>query len=182
MILGQVERYVIEQEPNAVVIRMRQGGNALRLCAIAAVVLGVSWWFGPYGPQPRDLDASFFWIWCAGWTMFLLFGLLGALYREDWTIGAQEIAVRRSFGGTGRVRTMARTSPLKLAVVRDDARGHKRRRDAVFPWLVCFLDASGNRTKVRLKLQRRDSVDALLAALRSGVTLEVHDLGEKNRV
>jgi hypothetical protein len=49
-ILGRAERYTIDQHPNAVVVRMRQGLRALGVAAVSLGVLIASWWFGPYGP------------------------------------------------------------------------------------------------------------------------------------
>ena len=52
MLLGQAERYRIEQRAEGVVITMDQRKNAGGFAGFILALLALSWWFSPYGPHP----------------------------------------------------------------------------------------------------------------------------------
>ena len=173
MELGRAERYVVEQESNGIVIRMRQGFRGLFFVVLGAGVLGATWWFGPYGPaHQQDIDGVFYWLWSGMWTLLTTMGLLAAFYTEDWTITHAEVAVRKGFRSGGRVRRVARGPVLALVVERAQREGQKT---PIFPWRIHVLDAAGARTRLKLDLQRREAVDDLLRALRLATTVQVED-------
>jgi hypothetical protein len=178
VVLGGAERYVVEQQPNGVVIRMRQGLRGLFFLFFSAAVLAATWWFGPYGPRPAAVTGAFYWIWSGGWAFMASMGLLGAFYTEDWTITHDEIAVRRGFRSNGRVRRVAKASSLGLMVERMPP---QRGRTPIFPWRVHVLDAAGARTRLKMDLQRRESVDELLRALRLGMTVQIQEPADAGR-
>jgi hypothetical protein len=170
LILGRAERYTIEQHPNAVVVRMRQGLRALGVAAVSLGVLIASWWFGPYGPEASYFDGLFYWIWSGAWGLFLVVALFGAAYRENWTFTAKEVLVKKSFRVSSTERRVPRASPLALRV--EQAQGSPRKRP-VFGWRVHVLDAQRNVCGLHFDLQRRDGVESLIAGLRLGLSLDV---------
>jgi hypothetical protein len=154
MILGQIERYTIEQLPGRVVISMRQQRNALGMLAVVSAVITASWWFGPYGPHPAEFEGGFYWFWMALWGSFFVLSVLGIFYREDWAITDTEVTVTKSSGGTGKTRRIPRGRTLRIQVERRRP-SSKRGRSEIFPWRVHFLDAEGNVSKLHLDFQRR---------------------------
>jgi hypothetical protein len=174
MILGQIERYTIEQLPGRVVIRMRQRSNALGALAVALAVIAASWWFGPHGPRPTGLEGGFYWFWMALWGFFVAMSVLGIFYREDWAITDTEVTVRKSSGGTGKTRRMPRGRTLGIQIERRRSSSRSGKSD-VFPWRVHFLDANASVSRLHLDFQKRSSVDQLIAACRPVISMNVHD-------
>jgi hypothetical protein len=170
--LIRVERYVIEQTADAVVLRMRQSPNALGVAALSCGVLLLSWWFGPYGPHPTEFGGFFYWIWSLFWGIVVLLALGGACQREDWTITREETVVIRSFGGGWRsVQRVPRTRTLGVRVELRQETEEGR----IFPWRLHFLDDTGDTSGLSVLLQRRGSVHRFLEALRAVVPLDVDD-------
>jgi hypothetical protein len=173
MTLERVERYVIERCARGIVLRMRQGRRALGVGLLSLAVLLVSWWFGPHGPRPAGdwgRSDSFYWIWSGFFSLVFVLGLVGALYREDWTITDQDIVVTRSLGpwcGTRRV-PRARSLGIRLEIITGVD-------GPIFPYRLRFLDAERRDSGLYIELQLTRSVDRFLEALRSVLTLDVED-------
>jgi hypothetical protein len=65
----------------------------------------------PYGPRPAldwALSDSFYWLWSGFFGLVFIVGLLGALYRENWSITEQDIVVTKSVGPWRRTRRVPR--------------------------------------------------------------------------
>ena len=129
------------------------------VAALSLGVLVVCWWFGPYGARPTAPWANadwFYWIWSAFFAVVLILALLGAMHTEDWIIPTgRPLAIRvEHFAGT------------------DD--------QPVFPFQVKLVDAAGKNRVIAL--QRHDSVDQFLQALRTVLTLDVDDGRNKARL
>ena len=174
MILGQVERYTVEQLPGRVVIRMRQHSNALGMLTVVTAVIAASWWFGPYGPRPAGFQGGFYWFWLALWGFFFVLSVLGVFYREDWAITDTEVSVTKSSGGAGKTRRIPLGRTLSIQVERRRP-SSKSGNSEIFPWRVHFLDAAGNVSRLHLDFQRRASVDRIIAAFRPVISLDVDD-------
>ncbi len=175
--LARIERYDIEPSAHGTVLRMRQGLRALGVALLALGVLLLSWWSGPYGPRPASAWGQsdvFYWLWSGFFGLLFVLGLLGAVYREDWSITDHEILVTKSLGPWRTVRRVPTARPLAIRVemiaARDDG--------PVFPFRLRFLDAEGNSPGLRIDLQLARSVDQFLNTLRGAVPLEVDDLRE----
>ena len=176
MRLARIERYDIEQSADGPVVRMRQGRRALGVALLSLCVLVVSWAFGPLGPRPAPAwgqSDAFYWLWSGFFALIFVFGLLGAIYREDWTITEQAMLVTSSLGPWRSARRVPRARPLGVRV-----ETIARRDGPVFPCRLRFLDAEGNNSGLRVDLQFTRSVDQCLEALRSVVPLDVEDLRE----
>ena len=174
MTLERVERYVIEQSVRGPVLRMRQGRRALGVAFLSFAVVFVSWLFGPYGPRPASTWAqsdAFYWLWSSFFSFAFIMGLLGALYREDWTITEQDIVVTKSVGPWRRTRRVPRARSLGIRVEiitgGDD--------EPIFPYRLCVLDAERKDSGLRIELQLTSSVDRFLEALRPMLTLDIDD-------
>jgi hypothetical protein len=177
LVLGRVERYIIEQRSNGIALRMRQAKNALGVAALSAGVLLLSWWFGPYGPRSSDAGGFFYWIWSGFWAVIVIAGLLGALRREDWTITDRETVVTTSFAGWRSARRLPRTRQLAIRVELRESAGEGR----VFPWRLHVLDDNRNVSGLSVHVQRRRSVDRFLETLRAALPLDVEDSTERSR-
>jgi len=175
LVLGRVERYIIEQRSNGVALRMRQAKNASGVAALSLGVLLVTWWFGPYGPRSSDSEGFFYWIWSGFWAVIVIVGLLGALRREDWTITDRETVVTTSFAGRHGTQRLPRTGPLGIRVEFRESAGEGR----VFPWRLHVLDDNRNVSGLCVHVQRRRSVDRFLETLRAALPLDVEDSTER---
>jgi hypothetical protein len=173
MILGRAERYSIEQHDDRVVLLMKQGVIGVRVGIVCAVVLIGTWWIGPYGPQTiaalRTPDV-FYWIWSGFFIILVLASLLGAPFiRKDIEITDDEVIAESVVYGSKSSRRISRGRPLGIRVekvpIHEDG--------PMFPYRVHFLDANGKDAGLFIELQRKASVDRLLEALRSAVTLDV---------
>jgi hypothetical protein len=174
MTIERVERYLIEQSVQGTVLRMRQGRRALGVAFLSLAVLGVSWWFGPYGPRPAlnwALSDSFFWIWSGFFSLIFILGLLGALYQEDWTITEQDILVTKSVGPWRRARRVprARSLGIRVEIITGGDDG------TIFPYRLRFLDAEQKDSGLLIELQLARSVDRFLEALRLVLALDIDD-------
>jgi hypothetical protein len=177
LIPRRIERYVIEDGPGGVALKMRQAPNALGFAAVTGSVLAVSWWFGPYGPHPTRFEGWFYWVWSGALGLFTILGIVAAWYREDWIITSRDTTVTQSFPGWRRMRRLPRTRALGIRV--EYTRGSGR-EGGVFPWCLHILneetqDASG----LSVLLHRRRGVDRFFDALREVVTLDVDDPTER---
>ena len=184
MIIDCVERYIIEKCAHGIIVRMRQGRQALALSLLSLAVLLASWWFGPYGPQPSIYWAPpdrFYWIWSGFFSLVFLLGLVGPLYQENSTITEQEIVVSKSLGPWCRIRRVSRARSLgvRVEIMPWDSSTGK----ANFPYRICFLDSERKDSGLRILLQLPQSVDRFLKALHPAITLDVEDprMGKANR-
>lgn len=180
MTIERVERYAIEPCADGIVLRMRQGRRALGVALVSIAVLLASWWFGPYGPRPASEWArsdSFYWLWSAFFSLVSVLGLVGALYREDWTIAGQDIVVTNSLGPWCRTRRVRRARPLGIRV--EIVPGADEGR--AFPYRLRFLDAEQHDSGLCVELQRTRSVDQFLEALRGALSLAVEDARTSRR-
>jgi hypothetical protein len=173
LVSTRIERYLIEECPDGISVRMRQARNALGVAGIAAAVLVASWWYGPYGPRHGDFNGVFYWVWSGFFAVCVVLGLLGALRREDWTISRRDTGVTTSFAGWRRSRHVPRARALGIRVRFSTGMGNE---GAIFPWRVDVLneetrDVSG----LYLLLQRRRSVDRFLEAVRDVLPVDVDD-------
>jgi hypothetical protein len=174
MTIERVERYRIEPHVGRIELTMRQGGRALGVAAISAAVLVVSWWLGPHGPRPFPRwgaeSGAFYWLW-SGFFAVVLLSLVGAVYREDWTITEREIVLTKSFGFRTTKRRVAtgRTVAIRVEHLTDPDEGR------IFPFRIRFLDADRNDSGLLVELQSISSVDRFLVPLRAALTLEVDD-------
>jgi hypothetical protein len=179
LVRTRIERYLIEDCPGGVALKMRQAKNGLGVAAIASAVFVVSWWFGPRGPHPTDFGGWFYWVWSGLFGLGVVLGLLGALHREDWTITRRETTVTSSFAGWRRIRRLPRTRALAIRV--EFARGMGN-DGAIFPWQLQVLDDdTRDGSGLRVLLQRRGSVDRFLEALREVLPLDVDDTARRRR-
>ena len=178
MILGRAERYTIEQRQDRVVLMMRQARNGLGVGLIAAGVLLLSWWFGPYGPRtaptfggPAGKPHGFYWIWLSFFAFVFLASLLGIFYSQDVTITGREIIAETSFCWWRWSRRIPRGQALGIWTETIDSDGE----GVAFPYRVHLLDADGRVSGLYVEFQRRRSVEQMLAALRPVLSLDVRD-------
>jgi hypothetical protein len=174
MTIERVERYLIEPHVGRIELTMRQGGRALGVAAISAAVLIVSWWFGPLGPRPFPRWAEsgvFYWLWSGFFAVVFVLSLVGAVYREDWTITEREIVLTKSLGFRTTKRRVAtgRKVAIRVEHLTDPDQGR------IFPFRIRFLDADRNDSGLLVELQSTSSVDRFLVPLRAALTLEVDD-------
>ena len=171
MVPRRIERYVIEDCPGGVALKMRQASGALSVAGIASAVLGVSWWLGPYGPNHGSFGGSFYWIWSGFFAVVVLLGVLGALRREDWVITRHETTLTTSVAGWRKSRHLARTSALGFRVEFSAGMGDD---GAMFPWRLDVLnDGTRDASGLHVRFQRRRSVDQFLDALREVLPVDV---------
>ena len=89
------------------------GRRALGVALLSLCVLVVSWAFGPLGPLPAPAwgqSDAFYWLWSGFFALVLVLSLVGAVYREDWTIADREIVVTKAVGPWRRTRASRRTA------------------------------------------------------------------------
>jgi len=168
----RIERFDIEPHAGRIELRMRQVPNALGVALVALAVLGVTWWFGPYGPRPVTALARadwFYWLWSGFFALVLVLSLAGSAYREDWTITEREIVAIKSAGFWRATHRVAAGSRLRMRVEQitggDDT--------PVFPYRLHFLDADRKETGLYVQLQQAASVERFLDALRPALNLDV---------
>jgi hypothetical protein len=166
---GRVERYAIERSPGRLALKMRQATYALGVAAVSLGVLLLSWAFGPHGPRPTDFAGPFYWVWSSFWGIVLGAALLGAAYREDWTITGQETVVTTSFAGRRRQRRVSTAPPLGIRVEHRTGAGESR---SIYPWRIHVLDDRRNDSGLCLLFRRRESVDRMLDALRTALAVD----------
>lgn len=175
MTLESVERYVIEQGDDGIVVRMRQGRRGLGLALLSLAVVLVTWWFGPYGPRPAagqwGRSDLFYWLWSGFFSLVFILGLIGALSREDWTITEHDIVFTKSFGPWRGTRRVPRARSLGICV--EIITGGDDR--PIFPYRLRFLDAERKDSGLRVELQLTHSVDRFLKALGLVLSLDVED-------
>lgn len=174
MILGKAERYTVAQGLEGITITMWQGGRGLCFAALSAAALFASLWFGPYGPEPLPgFDGAFYWAWSAGWMLFLFLGLVGALYRERWTISEQEICVTASLGSTPRRLPRSSVVPMRL-----DTAGPWQRRgreSRAFPYTLHLLGLDGRDTPLRFEFSTKPGLEQFLKILRPVLSITVQE-------
>jgi hypothetical protein len=157
---------------------MRQARNGLGVGLIAGGVLLLSWWFGPYGPRtapafggPAGKPHGFYWIWLSFFAVVFLASLLAIFYNQDVSITGNEIIAETSFCGWRWSRRIPRGQALGIwtETIESDGEG------VAFPYRVHLLDADGRVSGLYVELQRRRSVEQVLAALRAVLPLDVRD-------
>jgi hypothetical protein len=92
-------------------------------------------------------------------------------YTKDVTISDREIVAETSFCWWRWRRRMPRGQALGIWIetIESDGEG------VAFPYRVHLLDADGGVSGLYVEFQRRRSVEQLLAALRTVLTLDVRD-------
>ena len=174
MTLGKAERYTIAQGSQGITITMRQGSRGLGFAALSAGILFASLWFGPYGPKSvPGFDGVFYWAWSAAVTLFFLLGLVGALYRERWTISEQEIFVTGSLGSRSRRLSRSTVVPFRLDIRTRAQRGKTR---AVFPYTLHVLGLDGRDTALRFEFSTRPGLEQFLKILRPVLSITVQEI------
>ena len=140
-------------------------------------VVGVSWWFRPYGPRATDFSGWFYWVWSGFAACIGIAGLAGAMHREDWIISDREIVCTTSFATwQNRPRRVPTAGSVGIRVE------HRPGKDgSLFPWTVHFLDDQGREPELSVYLQRTRSVDRFLEALRAALSVEVDDPARSRR-
>jgi hypothetical protein len=174
LVLGRAERYTIEQRQDGVVLRMRQGGNALGLALVFLGFLFLVWWSGPYGRLPAQdfgILKALYWILFGFFACGLLLSLLAAFYRQNVTITDKEIIGEASFCMWTWGRRIPKGPALGIWIEAVDS----NREGVVYPFHVHLLDAGGKISGLQFELQRGRSVERMLEALRSVLTLDVRD-------
>jgi hypothetical protein len=140
---------------------MRQARNGLGVGLISGSVLLLSWWFGPYGPRTAPAFGG-----PAGQP-----SLLAIFYSQDVTITGKEIIAETSFCWWRWRRRIPRGQVLGIwtETIESDGEG------VAFPYRVHLLDADGKVSGFYVELQRRRSVEQMLAALRAVLPQDVRD-------
>jgi hypothetical protein len=173
LVSRHIERYILEDCPGGVALKMRPAFSALAMAFIASAVLGVSWFMGPFGPNHGSFGGSFYWIWSGFFAVVVAFSLLGALRREDWVITRHETTLTTSFAGWRKSRRIARTRALGIRVEFSTGMGDD---GAMFPWRLDVLnDGTRDASGLHVLFQRRRSVDQFLDALREVLPVDVDE-------
>jgi hypothetical protein len=97
--------------------------------------------------------------------------LVGACYREDWTIGEQEIVCTATLGPWRRIRRARKGRVLGIRV--ETITGGND--NPIYSYRLHVLDAEKKDSTLRIEMQQARNVDRFLAALRSVLTVEVDD-------
>jgi hypothetical protein len=166
VILGFAERYSIEKRGGDVLLRMRQGARALRVGAVCAVVLFVTWWIGP------GRAGIFYWLWSGFFACVLLASLFMApFHRKDIIITNQEVVAETVFYGWKSSRRISRGTPLGVrieTVVNPEER-------PTYPFRLHFLDADSRVSGLYLDFDSRRGVDEMIDAVRTALDVSVQD-------
>jgi hypothetical protein len=83
------------------------------------------------------LSAPFYWLWFGFFSLVFLLGLLGALYREDWTITELDIVVTKFSRALGPDSPSPEGRSLGIRVERSSPAETPR---PIFPYRLRFLD------------------------------------------
>jgi hypothetical protein len=175
-VLAIAERYSIEKRDERVVLVMRQAAHGLRVAALCAVVLFVTWWIGPYGPRTvaalRGKPDVFYWIWSGFFVFVFLASLFAApFYRKDIAITDQEVIAESAFYGSKSSQRISRARPLGVWTETIVSAGD----GVMFPYRVHFLDAAGHVSGLYVEFQTRRGVEAMLHALGGSLALDIRD-------
>ncbi len=171
MMIEHVERYIIEQCTHGVIIRMRQSRQTLGIGFLSFAVLLVSWWFGPYGPQPASdwANSWFYWIWSGFFLLVFILALVGSFYREDWTIVEQGILVTKSIGPWCQYRQVSKAGSFGIRI--EDISDS----EAIFPYRLHFFVDEQMDFGLLIELQMTESVDRFVNALRTALIVDIED-------
>lgn len=167
----RVERYTFESRHGVVRIAMRQVRNALILGAMSLVFLGVSWWYGPHGPEPHPdwaNSGSFYWVFSGFLAFIVVASAVGAFYREDWTLRPGELRVTRTLGPWHGERRLSVGQPLLVRVAFTATS-----EGSVLPIAVRFADAQGRDCGRAIDLQTGPSLERCLKTLAAALPIEI---------
>lgn len=177
MILQRIGRYTISQTSDGVVIEMTQGWQSLGFSLVCATALAASWWYGPFGPHPtRGFDGRFYGLLTGVLLVFIVLGMLGALYRERWLITSTRITQTSSW--STKPREIVRPNPLtvQLGIARDNDGDLQ-----MLPYRAYLMDAQGDRTGLEFQFDQSGHVDQWLRTLRPILSFEVDDQRRPSR-
>ena len=179
MMLGQAERYRVEQGSQGICITLDQRKNAAGFGIICASLLGAGWWISPYGPWPLTQHTRPFWVWFAFLGLMIILAMVGWCYKERWIIGDRTVSFQNSF--RWKEREVPREHIAKWRWVEVQRRSP---RDHVsFAYRLQFVDREGQPLfAAAMDFQRYQGAKRFLALLQPILDLAVdNQVDEENR-
>jgi hypothetical protein len=171
------ERYRVQSDPGHLTISLVQGRQAVGMGVFSCGLIGVLWFFGPFGPKPlEEITSGVYWVASGFLVLVAVASAVALFFREEVSLGPSSIELRSTFRKPFHMSWPdALNARVEMASKQARTRGTR-----ISPYNLLLLKPNGEASPIQFSFQDKAKFVQFVRALESQVQLNVIETTEED--